>query len=93
MKLKSQRIIQNITFFNALKMREKSTIKNPVAFSLAGLYSTAWTLSFTAVFWGFNSKVFSQTALAQSVVPTSERLVAPPPLRTATAACQFQPGY
>ncbi|MEG4055767.1 MULTISPECIES: polysaccharide biosynthesis/export family protein [unclassified Microcoleus] len=81
MKLTNQVIIQNITFLNPLKMREKSTIKNRLAFSLAGLYSTAWTLSFAAVFWGFNSKIFSETALAQSVVPRDERLVAPPPLR------------
>ncbi|MBD1830347.1 polysaccharide export protein [Microcoleus vaginatus GB1-A2] len=81
MKITSQVIIQNITFLNPLKMREKSTIKNRLAFSLAGLYSTAWTLSFAALFWGFNSKIFSETALAQSVVPSSERLLPPPPLR------------
>jgi hypothetical protein len=79
MKLKSQLIIQNISVFNSPKMRVKSTIKNRVAVSLAGLYSTAWTLSFAAVFWGFNSKIFSETALAQSVVPRDERLVPPPP--------------
>ncbi|EGK89377.1 hypothetical protein MicvaDRAFT_1864 [Microcoleus vaginatus FGP-2] len=50
MKLTSQAIIHNITFLNTLKMREKSTIKNRLAFSFASLYSTAWTLSFAAVF-------------------------------------------
>src|SRR6476469_2392586 len=81
MKLKSQLIIQNICVFNSPKMQVKPTIKNRVAVFLAGLYSTAWTLSFAAVFWGFNSKNFSETALAQSVVPRDEKLVAPPPLR------------
>jgi polysaccharide biosynthesis/export protein len=48
--------------------------KNYVAFSLAGLYSTAWTLSFTALFWGFNEQVFPQNTLAQPVIPSSELL-------------------
>jgi polysaccharide biosynthesis/export protein len=61
-------------------MPGKSTIKNRVAFSLTGLYSTAWTLSFATLFWGFNSKVFPQTAVAQPVLPGSEQLASPPPL-------------
>ncbi|XZN91746.1 MAG: polysaccharide biosynthesis/export family protein [Microcoleus sp.] len=52
--------------------------KNYVAFSLTGLYSTAWTLCFTTIFWGFNAKVFPQQTLAQPVIPSSELLDRPP---------------
>ncbi|MBD0393472.1 MAG: polysaccharide export protein, partial [Microcoleus sp. C1-bin4] len=93
MKLKSQLIIQNISVFNSPKMRVKSTIKNRVAISLAGLYSTAWTLSFAAVLWGFNSKIFSETALAQSVVPRDERLVLPPPPPPANFNREINPAF
>jgi polysaccharide export outer membrane protein len=93
MKLKSQLIIQNISVFNSLKMQVKSTIKNSVAVSLAGFYSTAWTLSFAAVFWGFNSKTFSETALAQSVVPRDDRLVLPPPPPPANFNREINPAF
>lgn len=62
-------------------MPGKFTIKNRVASSLAGLYSTAWTLSFATLFWGFNSQVFSQTASSQPLIPPSQRLIPPPQLR------------
>jgi polysaccharide biosynthesis/export protein len=48
--------------------------KNDVAFSLAGLYLTAWTLSFTALLWGLNDQVFPQKSLAQPIIPSSELL-------------------
>lgn len=62
-------------------MPGKLTVKNPVACYLAGLYSTAWTLSFSTFFWGFNGQVFPETALAQPVIPTNQPLIPPPPLR------------
>lgn len=61
--------------------------KNYVAFSLAGLYSTAWTLSFTALLWGLNDQVFPQKSLAQPIIPSSELLDRPPePLPTSRPA-------
>jgi len=61
-------------------MPRKSTIKNCFAFSFFCLYSTVWTLSFTAIFWGFNEKVFPQKTLAQPVIPSSKLLIPPPKL-------------
>ncbi|MFB8795511.1 MAG: polysaccharide biosynthesis/export family protein [Microcoleus sp.] len=80
MKVKDQRTVENIRIFYPLKNGRKSTSKNCVAFSLVGLYSTVWTLSFTAIFWGFNEKVFPQKTLAQPVIPSSELLIPPPKL-------------
>lgn len=79
MKLKNKLIIQNHADFYPPKMQGKFTTKNCVAFSIAGLYSTAWTLSFAALFWGLNDKVFPPTAFAQPVVPNSQPLPPPPP--------------
>ena len=69
------------------------TKKNRIALSLAGLYSTAWILSLTALLLGFNSKVFPQTAVAQPVVPGSQLPVPPPPPLPALPNGDINPAF
>jgi polysaccharide export outer membrane protein len=57
----------------------QSQVKTGIAFYLASFYSAAWTLSFTALFWGLNTK-FERSAFAELVsqnLPTLPTLKEP----------------
>jgi polysaccharide export outer membrane protein len=62
-----------------------TTVNSKIALSLAGLYSTAWTLSLTGLLLGFNSKIFPQTAVAQPLIPNSQQILPPLPLPVSPA--------
>ncbi|NJK75103.1 MAG: hypothetical protein HC942_14965, partial [Microcoleus sp. SU_5_6] len=67
------------------------TINSKIALSLAGLYSTAWTLSLTGLLLGFNSKIFPQTAVAQPLIPNSQQILPPLPLPVPPAPATPEP--